>query len=67
MKITHLKSKQLFVFHPTYMVTSQIFKKILNLRDGKVILKGQRGISKTVSVFLFWKLTQYIDKYRFNS
>lgn len=39
----------------------------MNLKDKKVILTGHKEISKTVSVFLFWKLTQYIDKFRFNS
>jgi len=39
----------------------------MELKDKKRILTGHMGISKTVSVFLFWKLTQYIDKFRFNS
>lgn len=49
------------------MVTSQIFKKIVMSSNGKEILTGHMEISKSVSVFLFWKLARYIDKYRFNS
>lgn len=31
----------------------------------RLFYHGHKGISKTVSIFLFWRLAKYIDAYRF--
>lgn len=47
------------------MITNQVFKKLDMLTDKLRIMAGHYGISKTVSVCLFWHLAKFIDEYRF--
>ncbi len=49
------------------MVTSQVFRNIMSLNHEKKILMGNEGISKTVSVRLFWILSRYFNEYRFHT
>ena len=62
---TLINLKKRFTFHPTYYITSQIFMKLHTLFHSKEILTGHLGISKTVSVCLFWNLVKFMDEYRF--
>ena len=38
----------------------------MNAKIVHEILQGQYGISKTVSVILFWHFAKFIDDYRFS-
>ena len=72
-RIQNAKTGQNFVYCPNSIITSQIFsimspnppKKFIN--KDRFILKGYKGISKTVSTSLLWQLTKFVDEYRFHT
>jgi hypothetical protein len=50
-----------FIFSPTYMVTGQIFNKILNNKPMlNTVYYGHYGISKSVSIMLLCMLSNII-------
>ena len=57
-----------YTYCPNIIIKRQIFQTISGkLHTGRsYILKGYEGVSKTWSTSLFWKLTQFIDSYRFS-
>ena len=61
-----------FVYCPNSIITGQIFSIMSPnppydfITKNRFILKGYKGISKTVSTSLLWQLTQFIDEYRFH-
>ena len=61
-----------FIYCPNSIISRQIFsilsinppEDFVNLK--RFLIKGYKGVSKTVSVSLLWHLTQFIDEYRFH-
>lgn len=51
-------------FFPTTLVTRQVFKKIMNSNLSYELLIGHRGISKSISIQLYWHLSNIICSYR---
>lgn len=51
-------------FFPTTLVTRQVFKKIMNSNQSYELLIGHKGISKSISIQLFWHLSNIICSYR---
>jgi len=66
------KADDHFVYNPNSIITSQIFSifssnpPIQFKKLSRYMLKGYKGISKTVSMSLLWYLTRFIDEYRFH-
>jgi hypothetical protein len=71
-RIRRAKVNSKLVYCPNSIISRQIFEimapKILKypvIDENRFVLKGFKGISKTVSVSLLWHLVRLIDEYRF--
>ncbi len=61
------KQQQKFIFHPNYIVTPQIFKILrdydIHTANTNMLITGNYGIAKTVSIILYFQLSNKIHKF----
>jgi hypothetical protein len=59
--------KEVFIFCPNRLVTTQMFNSIKNNRHSNALFMGHYGISKSISVMLYAILSNHIAEYKFKT